>query len=479
MHPEDLSPDIYGIETEYSGIIEGPYGQVRELVGSCHSPDVELGLYVEPENKGSSHIHQQQLEEAIRSCGINPYRRGMLSNGGRLYIDPSGPEYCTPETRTAEEAVIRSFEGDDLVRAVLRHLTREGVIGDSQLNRKVVDHNRTSRGIHLNTTTTIHKDPCSRTVGKTAALNVAKGAMFGSGGLLVDENGQTSYHHSPRLSITSEYSAAYADYKLRPLVRLPFKEDYGSLRRVETVTSDALNFGWPLRASLVATNALFRIIELGHEDLLPELSHPVRAAQEVGEKGYKARISAVNHQGEARMIGPLDMLRELCEVAYMIDAIEGTLDEESDQVLTEIIEVADTLQRDEEAAADRVESVMRWRSIQKKMESSGAKIGSDIICRVDYGWDWLDERGYAKQLRDKDYGWHGFKTRPRTSIYSQVAVEPPVDSRATARVAALQAGLTVSDWHSVSTGLGEYQLNPSNPQLPDEVLDYIGASAAH
>ncbi len=183
-----ISPNVYGIETEYSCMVTLPGSVIHEIVGSCHSVDAQLGLYQEPKEKGTASLSQRFMNVGLRNMGI--YRNigsGMMSNGARFYIDPSGPEYATPETSTAEEATHRMFDGDSVVLGIFEHLRKTDRIEGYQINRRIVDHNRTSRGIHLNTMTSLDEEPGHTTITNLATLNVVKGAIFGSGGLLIDE----------------------------------------------------------------------------------------------------------------------------------------------------------------------------------------------------------------------------------------------------------------------------------------------------
>ena len=155
------SPNVYGIETEYSCMLIYPGNTVYEIVGGCHSADRELELFQQPRTRGISGLADpgETIATALTEMGIVANPQGLLSNGGRLYLDPSGPEYCTPETASAEDAVMRSFEGDTILLGVFRWMQEQGYLESFQINRRVVDHNRTSRGIHLNTLT--HTDPGS------------------------------------------------------------------------------------------------------------------------------------------------------------------------------------------------------------------------------------------------------------------------------------------------------------------------------
>jgi len=453
MRAMEMSPTIYGIETEYSLMLTLPENITHELVGSCHSPDVKLGLYQEPEQKGMGVVPHEAIIDALTASGLMSNDDGMLSNGGRFYIDPSGPEYATAETTTAEEAVHRSFDGDELLLGMLKNMRMAGVVEGYQLNRRIVDHNRTSRGIHLNSMAAFSpEDPLpDHIVQRLATLNVAKGAIFGSGGLLVNNNGKTEFHHSPRLSLTNEIAADYGSYYLRPLVRLPFKAD-GTRSRIETVTSDALNFAWPLRASMVMTNAVTKLFELDLGWDIPVLRNPVRAAHMVGRFGNMKLVSIVEHDGEKR-VKPLSIIGHICELVLNIHEIVGHLDTESEQVIDEIIGVTDRMGRDELSVAGQVESVARKVAIEKKMEKDQIPLDSERMCRFDYAWDWLGG-GIAEQIRKGNIaGWQGFK-----SNYSQKAtrlrmVAAPDDTRARIRADLIKhgGGDSIVDWSLVST----------------------------
>lgn len=457
------SPNVYGIETEYSCMITLPNDVVYEIVGSCHSTDAKIDLYQEPTGKGSSEISHESMEWALEDMGIFKTPMGMLSNGGRFYIDPSGPEYATPETTTAKEAVERTFDGDTILLGIFDRLRKKEEITGYQINRRIIDHNRSSRGIHLNTVTKLfNKEPNRLVANWIATLNVAKGAIFGSGGLLVDNEGYSAYHHSPRLSITTDMTGNYAEYKRRPLVRYPFKDEGDHLARIETVTSDALNFAWPLRASLVATNALIGIIELGYGNKLPQLDDPVQAATLVGQYGSKCIVGTLNKQGHPQGSFPLDIVRNICETALEVDDKHQHLDKESDQVIREVIEVSDKMAIDPLSVADQVESVGRLVAMERKMEKDRIGLNSEKMCRFDYAWDWIGG-GIAETLRNKGIvGWQGFGNQPSASVARRRIVTPPQDTRAKVRGDAIKRseGLNDSSWGMIDLDGVELYIPP-------------------
>lgn len=461
------SPTVYGIETEYSCMLGFPGNVTHEIVGQCHSVDAELGLYQEPSSKGMAHVPEERMNEGLTSQGLYVNDNGMLSNGGRFYVDPSGPEYDSAETTTAEEAVHRTFDGDEILFAAFSFLQKQGVLSSFQINRRVVDHNRASRGIHLNTTTSLVQEPTPEVISWLSTLNLAKGAIFGSGGLLVDEEGQTAFHHSPRLSLTTDLDATYGNYKLRPLVRRPFKPD-GTLNRIETVTSDALSFAWPLRASMVLTNATTTLIEMGHGRELPAVWDAKDAAAMVGEYGNETLIQLDMSDIEPLHVRPMDVIRLLCELALEVDEVEAHLDAESRQVLPEVIEVADKMTDDLYSVADQVESVGRLVAMERKMEKDGVSLDSETMCRFDYAWDWIGG-GIAERLRKKGVaGWQGFSEKHSPTATKKRIVTPPQDTRAGIRGDHIghKLGKDGSAWDALDLGEDSVYIHPFDTEMP-------------
>lgn len=304
-----------------------------------------------------------------------------------------------------------------------------------------------------------------------ATLNVAKGALFGSGGLLLNSDHITEFHHSPRLSLTTSLSAPGSHFTERPLVRKPFKQDGNCFARIETVTSDALNFGWPMRASLIATNAVMGIIELGLGNKLPSIveQSAIRSAHNVGLYGADG-VMEIYHQDKPVKRRSLDVLRNIVEVILEIDTEEQHLDEESDQVLGEIIEVADKMANDPSTVIGQVESMARRVAMDKKMDSANVSIDSETMCQFDYAWDWLGG-GIAERLRTgkKLVGWDGFRKLPTHREREKRLVTPPQNTRAKIRGEAIsrQDGTLVDDWHTIDFGDGEEKyIHPLDTKVP-------------
>lgn len=445
MQEYEPTPTVYGIETEYSCLIGFPNEQdpsknsYYELVGECHTSDPQEIFSKKIPQSGGVEIPDEQIQSVLqKNLGIYRTERkssnGFMSNGARLYQDESGLEYCTPETRTAQEAVLRCFDGDEIVLDLLEGLRRNEVITGYQVNRRIVDHNRSARGIHLNTTTSqdiilnIDHSPHQDAV---ATLNIAKGAIFGSGGLLLNSDGDTEYHHSPRLSVTKELWEG--GNREVAIIRYPFNTD-GVLARMETVSSDALNFGWPLRASMVVTNALMGLLELKKDYSFPVITLPIETAQQVGQYGNELKVQVYDENRGYQMVKPLDVMTAICEDLLIADNEIGYFDEESRQVIPEIIDVIDRMKVDESSVATQVESVARKIAIERRMSQGGHSIGSEKLCRYDYYWDKL-QGGLAENLRqNKDVGWYGFDDRrnDRKAVKQRI-VTPPQDTRAKIR----------------------------------------------
>jgi len=476
MSAVKLHPAVYGIEHEYSHLLESPGSSNVERVGSCHSADVELGLYIEPDEVSAAKFNPLTLYLVSEALGLTRNRHGMLSNGGRLYVDLGNIEYCTPETTTAEEATVRSFDGDKIVLDMLGQFRENGLLENFQLNRRLLNHRGgASRGVHLNTCTTIKAETGTRYEEfrhRLATLNVVKGSMFGSGGLMVDEQGVTNFHHSPRLSVTDSVYSTKSAYTSRPLVREPFAPDVKGLRRVESVSGDALNFAWPLRASMVLTNAFIWLAELGHGNSLPIIdeSQSVEMARRVGRYGNEQLVPVSTPRDErVRMVAPIDVIRAYAEETLTVDDSCDYLDDESRQVLPEIVDVADRMSVDMSSAAPYVESIFRWMTIQGKMADYRQPMGSERICRVDYAWDWLgDGRGYAESFRSNGRGWQGFTDESQKRSPSERLI-PPQDTRAKVRGEFIEDshGYDDSSWGAIGNQAGQkIKLHPLTYEAP-------------
>lgn len=479
LAPSEVSPNIYGIETEYSFMVTLPGNIEREIVGGCHSADNVLGLYEAPKQNGLEFLtNKTQLTRlALRQMGIYSNQAGMLSNGGRLYNDLSGPEYCTPEATSAEEAVYRTFDGDKILFNIFRQWQEKKLIDGFQINRRIVDHNRSSRGVHLNTLTSmpLFDFQCKPVINQLAVLNVAKGAIFGSGGLLVDEEGNTSFHHSPRLSVTNCLASEGGSFD-RPLVRRPVSTECGDqdIVRLETVTSDALNFGWPLKASLVVTNAVVGLMELYRTEGLPEFLQgtAIESAHNVGQNGSEGVMHILDQNGRNEKALAIDVLRGISESVLTVNEQEGYLDKESVQVMNEVIEVADKIRKDPLSVIGQVESVARKATFDRAMEKRKVTLDSERICRLDYAWDKIGG-GLAEIHREKGkFGWQGFAPRPTPSASKRRLVTAPTDTRAHIRGAMIAANYSSdrSRWDQIDFGDGiQEPMHPLATTIPADV----------
>ena len=454
-----LSPEVYGIEDERTMLVTRQGETSVETVGSCHSPDVKLGLYQEPESAPVNGSEVSTMRHGLRAIGVDSDPAGHLSNGGRYYMDPSGPEYATAEHRSAEGAVHASFIGD-----VLHGLACQALIDDSesnviavQNNRANVDHAGTSRGVHQNTVTTL-AELDEGEIQVLAMLNVAKAALVGSGGLLVDGDGQTHFHHSPRLSVTNSLWAKYSNYQDRPLVRVPLKEDVGGLNRVETITSDALSFGYPMKMSQLFTKAGLWLLEMGKADQLPVLNDSIAAAHAVGRYGYNCEIEIRMPTGSVRSIRPLQLVSAVTKYMGGVDEKFHVMNEKTRLAIADFGEMARMVDENPLNGFGQVESITRETLMHERLTRrfNRVDLNSEQACRFDYWWS-ETKKGFAKHLREaKGYGWRGFEEGYNPKAYAQRLVAPPADTRAAIRGAFIAEikGRRAVDWHQLVSRSG-------------------------
>jgi len=137
---------------------------------------------------------------------------------------------------------------------------------------------------------------------------------------------------------------------------------------------------------------------------------------------------------------------------------EGQLDAESKQVIPEIIDVSDRMNRDMFSVSNQVESVARLVAMRKKMEKDGLDWDSEKLCRFDYAWDWVGG-GIAERLRHKNMaGWQGFKRNHSELVRRKRLTTPPQDTRAKVRgeLVAKRAGNNNSTWTHLDTSKYSY-----------------------
>ncbi|MCA9347977.1 proteasome accessory factor PafA2 family protein [Candidatus Saccharibacteria bacterium] len=453
MNEHDTSPKLYGIETEFT--------YTCEMIDTNILP--EIGVVVEDRvvdldndifgifgtdhndwNTGESGVvfdYDVFSKVLLGRFGLHRVSKGMLSNGGRLYEDPSGYEYCTPECSTAAEATLRSFDGDRILFGAFRYLQEMGHIGRFQINRRTVDYaeDGNSRGVHINTLTNRQSLNQSE-IAILATLNIAKGALFGSGGLMRDRHGDVKFYHSPRLAISdSGISGSPARWTDRLLVRSLLKCDVGGYRRLETISGDALNFAWPLRASMVMTKSVLGLLEMGFDNIyiLPHIQDADSrdTARRIGMQGAEGMMDVMCCLDDYYTESAANVLRQFAETCLFVDAQQTAyLDEEQLQVLNEVIDVLDMMDADRDSVAGVVESVARRQYLQRKMDQHNVDMQTDVICRADYAWDLVGGVGVAGLYRDKGYGWLGFDKRSYTPLASEARLtRPPNDTRAAVR----------------------------------------------
>jgi len=461
INPEQLP--VIGIETEITCLVTLPGDLVFENIGSCHGADRYNDLPADTpcSNAFEKVLTKDILATSLGNIGIKSTDEGMLSNGGRMYIDPSGLEYATPETLTAEEAVHRVFDGDRIAYLLMRDLQERGLVDSFQLNRRAVDHNGTSRGVHTNLTVDTYFNPEITGYESLVSLAVAKGSMFGSGGLIVNYDGNTVFHHSPRLSITDSITST-GSYGYKPLIRTGINLDT-DCGRMHFVTEDALSFAWPMRASIVINKALTQLIGVELDQDIPKVNYPVIAATIVGEHGMDCSIEVINKNGILKQFNPLDILTFIAETALNADDDKIELDKETTQVLKEIISIADMMKIDKFSVAGHVESVARLGAMQRRMDKLKIGINSEALCKFDYYWDMIGG-GLAQILReDKKQSWLGFDKPFSLHERDRRLLSPPKNTRAKLRsdIIHLQREDTNVEWHKIN--IGDY-------------TDYIGTS---
>jgi hypothetical protein len=83
-------------------------------------------------------------DERVREDGSYKGAGSIIENGGRLYVDMGHPEYCTPETTNARDALIWNRAGEKIVNEAAKS------VGDIQIFKDNSDGHGNSYGTHEN-----------------------------------------------------------------------------------------------------------------------------------------------------------------------------------------------------------------------------------------------------------------------------------------------------------------------------------------
>ena len=371
----------------------------------------------------------------------------VLPNGARFYVDHAHPEYSSPETLTALDAVLWDKAGDEIARRVMR-LRDEA--GESALVfvKNNVDGKGATYGAHENYQVERAAD-LDDLIRFSIPFLVTRQIFCGSGRVGIGQ-------HSERAGFQISQRADYVENDIglettfnRPIfnTRDEPHANHHYWRRIHVIGGDANLFDISALLRFGTTSLVLRAIEVGTtmewENL--DLDNPVEAVHEVSQD-LTLRRPLNLRSGET--MTALQVQRRY--LALVQSGLEGKLSAVDQMVMERWGAVLDTLESDFLAAASQVEWVGKYALLERQRKRLGAQSDDARIVAMDLQWS--DLRPHKSLVAALQRG--GMVE----SLFTQTQVEwaadnPPSGTRAAARGTAVRddASLVQASWTSLVT----------------------------
>ncbi|MDO5533925.1 MAG: proteasome accessory factor PafA2 family protein [Propionibacteriaceae bacterium] len=380
----------------------------------------------------------------VEACGVpatpvvEESRHRMLGNGGRFYVDHGHPEYCTPETRSASDALVWELAGDQVVAEAAARAS--AALGSPvRVYKNNTDGKGNSYGYHENYL--LHRATGWEAVEDALpTLLVTRTLLAGAGRVgLGRASEQPGFQLSQRADFFERVSGLDTTQR-RGIVNT--RDEPHALprqwRRLHVIAGDATRSPFATWLKLGVLGLLLGALE---EGLLP----PVRLADPVTAFATVSRDRACATPlplADGRTATAADVQEELRDAAAGF--AERVPFPEASEIITAWTGVLDDLRADPARLSDRLD----WAAKLTLLEGYRARAGSGWdhpkLAQVDLAWAELGERGLAERLQAAGR----LRPGPVPERVEAAMVTPPTDTRAHTR------GLWVRDHveHVIAAG---------------------------
>ncbi len=461
---EEIKPRITGIETEY--------GLTYRANKHVHNNALTIA--------GTIDIDYLLCENLPK--GIVSGERGLLTNGGRFYLDIGNhPEYSTAEATSFREVVTHDLAGERIVYSTFENSIDNGTLQSFDINKRVVDMDDTFWGRHENYLIPRSIDVRDFIV-PAVALHLATRPIWSGAGMVRPDG---SYSLAQKMHAVRTLTYGIASSTPRPLVDITRDEplaDDKKWRRLHVASVDANMIPWATWMALGTTSIVLRMVESG--DMLDnlQLNNPVQAAHSIiRDTGLQNKQQLQNSK---KSKSALDIQEALAERAGKM-AQKNKLPEEEVEIVENWQRICADLRSDPDACFDRVEWVAKRHVLGRIATKNNIKWDSLVMRNMDIQWDNLDpSRGFAQKLRQKN--------KLATVVSNQDVIDAlthPPRSRAQLRSNIIRAlwssgaGLRTKnrdvDWHKASYLASDQRIRTVNILDPyqtesEAVEEFIG-----
>ncbi len=437
--------DWQPVHWDYRG--EDPLNDVRGMRLSRAHADPSLltdDPYHLAPSGGSESLPKPSIEEQrlLSPTGI------VLPNGGRFYVDHAHPEYSSPETSTALEAVRWDFAGDVIARRVMK---RREELGQEPLVfvKNNVDGKGATYGTHENYQISRETD-LDEVIRFMIPFLVTRQIISGSGRV-----GKGQKSEFPGFQISQRADYVENDIGLETTFNRPIfntrdepHANHHRWRRIHVIGGDANLFDVSLLLRVGTTKLVLWAIEQGSDlswDSL-DLANSVSAVTEISHDPTLARKVQM-FAGPDRTA--LDIQRQYFDLVVTAFHTAGRPIVGDDKlVLDTWLQVLNGLQDDVFSVARQVEWVGKLALLSRQKERIGAQWDDARVAALDLQWGdlrpqvslvhKLKQAGLVEQLLEpEEIDW--------------AADNPPSDTRAAVRgrEVAANPNLAKASWTSL------------------------------
>ncbi|MDO5728943.1 MAG: depupylase/deamidase Dop [Actinomycetaceae bacterium] len=367
----------------------------------------------------------------------------VLPNGGRFYVDHAHPEYSSPETTNALDAVLYDRAGDRIAQLAMEAAAQTTEIA---LYKNNTDGKGASYGTHENyqVSRTVDLDDI---ISVLTPFFVTRPIICGSGRVGIGQHGEVAgYQISQRADFIENEVGLETTFN-RPIINTRDEPhaDARTYRRLHVINGDANQFDVSTFLRLGTTALVLRALEQGNHlswDSLMLDQDPVRTAWTVShDLSFTQRIDTRS----GRALTAIEMQR-----AYR-DRIGETLSNFSpvEQMVLDLWdEVLAGLTSDRDSIAHLVEWVGKYVLFERQRERLQTDWNDPRLLAMDLQWaDLRPDKSLVAKLAQA-----GRVHRLVTDADVERAVsQPPVDTRAYVRGRAIERLGTVekASWTSI------------------------------
>ncbi len=461
---------IMGIETEY-GIFapDCPDADLNDLSAQllgeyaavCRERGVGDVRWDYSGEAPTDHVASSAVTAIARlSAQEQEWYRGtstVLTNGARLYVDHSHPEYAAPEADTPRLAAVHDLAGRRVMAAAVARRARRPDLVQFAVFKNNVDGRGAAYGTHENYLVE-RAVPFSDLTAALVPFLVTRPVLCGSGRVgLGPCSEQPGFQISPRADYIEQILGLQTTHR-RPIMNTRDEPhaDSQRWRRLHVITSDANSADTPVLLKLGALSLVLSVLErhgLPQQWAALRLADPVTACQDVSRDLTLTRRLPL---ADGRELTALEIQRAyLGVVAELIGQDVATADPETAEIVDLWRSGIEALSRDVQSA-EGVEWVAKYAILRSLAAREGLDWDAPKLAALDLQWsDVRPDRGLAQRL-GPDLG------LPRLFTDAEIAraeTTPPPTTRAWLRGEAVRLlggdALYAASWHSLVLDTGQ------------------------